>query len=162
MGKENIQRFELSELLLQYDFQTCNLLCRSLDEGKNLWIKKIEDGGFILDVNEDGSSIFISVESDSKSGQFLVLSKKDGTTNWFIPGKACMFRIFLNYVYLIFTDAEDNFYLIKTAAENGAKLWHHAVNDMLSGYTINEATVLLKYIDGSIEILSSSTGLPLK
>jgi len=158
MNKESIQRFELSELLLQYDYLTHTLLCKSSGEGKNLWIRKIEDGGFILDVNEDRDKIFISIESDDKSGQFLVLNKKDGLTNWFIPGKAYMFRIFLDSVYLIFVDGSNHFFLIKAASEDGSKIWHHPVNDGLSAYTINSEIVTLKYIDGNVETLSSFTG----
>lgn len=158
MNKESIQRFELSEHLLQYDYNTHTLLCRSLEEGKNLWIRKIEDGGFILDMNEDSDKIFISIESDEKRGQFLVLNKKDGTTSWFIPGKAYMFRLFLTSVYLIFVDGDNNFFLIKTETEDGTKIWHHPVNEGLSGYTINSEVVNLKYIDGSSETLCSSTG----
>jgi len=159
MKKESIQRFELTELILQYDYSNCNLLCRSLDEGKNLWIRKIEDGGYILDANDDGDKIFISMESDEKSGQFLVLNRRDGLTCWSIPGKAYMFRIYSNSVYLIFVDGEDNFFLIKVSSEDGTKLWHHPVNNGLSAYTINNEVVTLKYIDGTVETISSSNGI---
>jgi hypothetical protein len=162
MNKESIQRFELDKIILQYDYLTYSLLCRSIKEGKNLWIRKIEDGGYILDVNEDMDKIFLSIESDEKSGQFLVLNKKDGSTRWFIPGKAYMFRLFLSSVYLIFIDGDDNFFLIKASSEDGGKLWHHPVNDGLAAYTINNEVVTLKYIDGSTEFLNSSTGLSLR
>jgi len=162
MSKESIQRFELTEHLLQYDYQTFNLLCRKIDEGKNLWIRKIEDGGIILDIDEDSDKIYISIETDGKSGQFLVLNKNDGLTRWFIPGKAYMFRIYSNSVYLIFVDGDDNFFLIKAASEDGSKLWHHSVNEGLAAYAINSNAVTLKYLDGSSEILSSSTGNLLK
>jgi outer membrane protein assembly factor BamB len=158
MSKESIRRFELTDLILQYDYIAHTLLCRNIDDGKNLWIRKIEDGGFILDVSEDKYRIFLSIETDEKSGQFLVLNKKDGLTDWFIPGKAFMFRLFLSSVYLIFIDGDDNFFLIRTSAEDGSKLWHHPVHDGLSGYTINNDTVTLAYYDGSIEVLNSGSG----
>jgi len=158
MSKDSIRRFELTELVLQYDYLTHTLLCRNIGDGKNLWIRKIEDGGFILDLSEDKDRIFISIESDEKSGQFLVLNKKDGLTNWFIPGKAFMFRVFLNSVYLIFVDGDDNFFLIRTSADDGSKLWHYPVHDGLSGYTINSETVTLTYYDGTVEILDSRSG----
>ena len=162
MSKESIQRFELTDHLLQYDYMTFSLLCRSINDGKNLWIRKIEDGGFILDVNEDDDKVFLSIESDGKRGQFLALNKRDGLTNWFIPGKAYMFRLYLDSVYLIFADGDDNFFLIKTASGDGSKLWHHPVNRGLTSYTINNEIVVLKYNDGSNEILSSSTGNSLR
>ena len=159
MNKESIQRFELAELLLQYDFLNYTLLCKSSVEGKNLWIRKIGDGGYILDADEDADQVFISMASGEKSGQFIVLNKKDGLTNWFIPGKAYMFRLYLNSVYLIFIDGDDNFFLIKVSSEDGTKLWHHPVNDRLHSYNINNETVTLSYTDGATEVLNSSTGL---
>jgi outer membrane protein assembly factor BamB len=158
MSKDSIRRFELTDLILQYDYQTHTLLCRNIDKGKNLWIRKIGDGGYILDVSDDGDRIYLSIESDEKSGQFLVLNKKDGLTEWSIPGKAYMFRIFLNYVYLIFVDGDDNFFLIKTSSDDGSKIWHHPVHDGLSEYIINNETVTLKYHDGSAEVLNSGSG----
>lgn len=159
MNKESIQRFELTELFLQYDYLAYTLLCRSIGEGKNLWIRKIEDGGIILDLSEDRDKIFISIESDEKSGQFLVLNKKDGSTLWDIPGKAYIFRLYSNSVYLIFVDGENNFFLIKASSDDGRKLWHHPVNDGLYEYIINNENVKLKYADGSTEILNSNTGM---
>jgi len=159
MNKESIQRFELSELVLQYDFATYTLLCRNISEGKNLWIRKIEDGGFILEVLEDRDKIFISVESEGKNGQFIVLNKSDGFVCWFIPGKPFMFRLYSVYVYLIFADSDNNFFLIKAHVEDGSKLWHHQINQGLSSYIINNEIVSLKYKNGSTEILNSETGL---
>jgi outer membrane protein assembly factor BamB len=158
MSKDTIRRFELTDLVLQYDYQTHTLLCRNIDDGKNLWIRKIDDGGYILDVSGDKDRIFLSIEADEKSGQFLVLNKKDGLTEWSIPGKAYMFRLFLNYVYLIFVDGDDNFFLIKTSSDDGSKIWHHSVHDGLSEYKINNETVTLKYYDESVEILNSGSG----
>ena len=160
MNKDNIQRFELSKLLLQYNLETYALLCKEKDNGKNLWIRKIEDGGFILDISEDNERIFIALESDDKSGQFLALKKIDGNIIWFIPGKAYMFRIFLDFVYLIFIDEDGNFFLIKVSAADGGKIWHYQVNEKLSSYTINKEIIELKYLDGNKEVLDSATGEP--
>lgn len=158
MGKESIRRFELTGLILQYDYQNHTLLCRNADDGKNLWIRKIGDGGYILDLSGDEERIFLSLETDEKSGEFLVLNKKNGLTDWSIPGKAYMFRLFMNYVYLIFIDGDDNFFLIKTSADDGSKIWHHPVHDGLAEYAINSETVTLKYYDGTVEVLNSGSG----
>ena len=158
MSKDNTQRFELSKLLLQYNLETYALLCKEKDKAKNLWIRKIEDGGFILDIGEDKERIFIAIEYGANSGQFLALKKSDGSIIWFIPGKAYMFRIFLDYVYLIFLDEYNNFFLIKVSAEDGRKIWHYKVNEKLSSYTINERVIELKYFDGNKEIIDSATG----
>ena len=158
MNKDNIQRIELSKLLLQYNMETYTLLCKEKDNNKNLWIRKIEERGFILDAAEDNERIFIAVEYGDNRGQFLSLKKNDGSIIWFIPGKAYMFRIFLNFVYLIFLDEEKNFYLIKVYVESGKKIWHYRINEKLSSYTINGKIIELKYLDGSKEVLESETG----
>jgi outer membrane protein assembly factor BamB len=158
MNKDNIQRFELSKLFLQYNLETYALLCKSKDEAKNLWIRKIEDGGFILDAGEDNERIFIAIDSGDNSGQFLALKKTDGDMVWFIHGKAYMFRIFLNSVYLIFLDTNNKFFLIKVSVEDGQKIWHYQINEKLSTYTINEKIIELKYLDGNKEVLDNTTG----
>jgi outer membrane protein assembly factor BamB len=162
MNKDNIQRFELPEFFLQYNLETYTLLCKEKNTGKNLWIRKIEDGGFILDAGEDKERIFIAIESGDNMGQFLALEKTDGNIKWLIPGKAYMFRVFLNSVYLIFPDEATNFFLIKVSAKDGKKIWHYQVNEKLSSYTINDKIVELKYRDGVQEILDSKTGSLLK
>jgi len=162
MNKNTVQRFELADFLLQYNYETYILLCRNLKDGRNLWIRKIEDGGYILEVQEDGARIYIILESGEKSGLFLALRKTDGSTCWFIPGRAFMCRLFLDSVFLIFADEIDNFFLIKISADNGEKIWHHAVNTGLSHYTINSREVVLEYMDENVEILNSSTGLSVK
>jgi outer membrane protein assembly factor BamB len=142
--------------------ETYTLLCKEKDNGKNLWIRKIEESGFILDAAEDNERIFVAVEYGDNRGQFLSLKKSDGGIIWFIPGKAYMFRIFLNFVYLIFLDEEKNFFLIKVYAESGKKIWHYPINEKLSSYTINEKIIELKYLDGSKEVLESETGEVIK
>jgi outer membrane protein assembly factor BamB len=158
MSKDNIQRFELAKILLQYNLDTYTLLCKEKNEGRNLWIRKIEDGGYILDAGEDSEIIFIAIESGNNSGQFLALKKSDGNILWFIPGKAYMFRVFLDSVYLIFLDEDNNYFLIKASVHDGRKIWHYKINEKLSAYTINKNIVELKYLDSSKEILDSVTG----
>lgn len=162
MNKNTVQRFELADLVLQYDFTTYALLCRNAEDGRNLWIRKIEDGGFILEVQEDDAKVYISFESGEKCGQFIALMKADGSTCWFIPGRAFMFRLFMNSIFLIFTDENDDFFLIRVSADTGEKFWYHCVNAGLSLYTINSKEVILEYTDGNVEVLSSSTGLSVR
>jgi predicted aspartyl protease len=73
-----------------------------------------------------------------------------------------MCRLFLDSVYLIFSDENDDFFLIKVLADNGKKFWHHVVDTGLSCYTINSKEVILQYIDEKIEVLNSSSGLPVR
>ena len=94
--------------------------------------------------------------------QFLALEKTDGNIKWLIPGKAYMFRVLLNSVYLIFPDEATNFFLIKVSAKDGKKNWHYQVNENLSSYTINDKIVELKYRGGVCEVLDSKTGEEIK
>lgn len=158
MNKGILQRFELSEYLIQYDPETFILLCRKLPEGRNIWIRKIEDGGFIAGAIQDEDNFYISIESSEKSGQFFAINKADGSTRWLIPGKAHMFQLFDNSIYLIFIDDNDLFYLIKASTRDGTKAWHYQVNEKLFQYSINRDRITLKYLDGRVDILSSESG----
>lgn len=162
MKRNTVQRFELADFLLQYNYETCILLCKNTEDGRNLWIRKIEDGGFILEVLEDDEKIYLNLESGEKSGQFIALGKTDGSMLWYIPGKAFMCRLFLDSVFLIFSDENDDFFLIRVSAVTGDKLWHYRVNNGLALYTINSEKVILKYNDESLEVLDSNTGIPVK
>lgn len=161
MDKNSIQRFELPGHLLQYDFSACMLLCKSPGDGRKLWIKKFDDCGYIIDADEDDKNIYISFGYDDRSGVFVAVDKKNGLTRWSIPGRAFMFRVFSAAVFIIFSDAEGRFFLIKTSSADGSKIWHHQVEDSLHSYTINERTVRLDYYGGGTETLDSRTGTPL-
>lgn len=71
-----------------------------------------------------------------------------------------MCRLFMDSVFLIFSDENDDFFLLKVSAVSGKKIWHHRVNADFVRYTINSEKVILKYNDANVEILNSSTGNP--
>lgn len=159
MDKGLLQRFEFNEYLIQYDPGTFILLCRRMPEGKNIWIRKIEDGGFIAGAVHDEDNFYISIESGDTSGQFIAISKTDGSTRWLIPGRAYMFQLFNGSIYLIFIDDNERFYLIKAKTIDGSKDWHYQVDDCLYQYKINKDRITLKYHDGRVDILCSESGL---
>jgi len=158
MDKGLLQRFELNEYLIQYDPGTFILLCKKGPEGKKLWIRKIEEGGFITGAVQDTDSFYIGVESDEKSGQFMAIRKSDGSTRWIIPGRAYMYQLFNDSIYLIFIDDGELFYLIKARVIDGSKVWHYRVDEDLYQYTINKNRITLKYLDGRTDILESESG----
>jgi len=153
-----LQRFELSEYLIQYDPETFILLCRKASEGKNIWIRKIEDGGFIAGAVHDGDCFYFSIESGDKSGQFIAINSADGSTRWIIPGKSYMFQLYSNFIYLIFIDSSDFFYLIKVRTADGSKVWHYRVSEDLYQYKINKNRIALKYHSGKTDVISSESG----
>ncbi len=158
MKAGSIQQFELDNFLLQYDFSSEVLLCKSATEHRKLWIKKIEEGGSILDVIGSGDLFFIAFEYGETGGQFLAVNKSDGKTRWFIPGRAYMYRIFGPHIFLIFIDGESRYYFIKSSMEDGGMLWHHPVNMGLESYSIKKDYVTLVYDNGSKEVLDMTSG----
>jgi hypothetical protein len=158
MKAGNIQRFELNDFLLQYDFTAGVLLCKSISLSKNLWIKKIEEGGIILDVIESDAIFFIAFEYNDTDGIFLAINRSDGKTAWFIPGRAYMYRVFGEFIFLIFIDEEGRYFLIKSSCAEGGIIWHHEVDIGLAEYTIRSDYLLLVYRDGRKEVLDMETG----
>lgn len=161
MDNKNAQIFRMDEHVLYYDYHSGVILCRSIESGRNLWIKKTEDSGIINGAIEDEKSFYIAFESGERSGIFLTLSKKDGSTLWDIPGCAYLYRIFLEYIFLIFIDDSGSFFLLKVSAAEGTIIWHHNVTEDLYEYVINKDYLLLKYSDGRIEKIDNESGTKL-
>jgi len=158
MDNKNSQIFRMDANLIYFDYSTNVLLCKDIENKRKLWIKKIDDPGIINDVIEDDMRFFIAFESGEKSGIFLVLSKKDGSTLWDIPGRAYMYRIFLDYIYLIFIDDSERFFLIKAEISDGSLIWHHNVSEDLCEYVINPSGIVLNYLNGYREKIDIETG----
>lgn len=148
----------MNDFLLQYDFDTGVLLCKSIPGAKNLWIKKIEEGGIILNIVEGDALFFIAFEYSDTDGLFLAVNRSDGKTAWSIPGRAYMYRIFGSFIFLIFIDEEGSYFLIKSSCSEGGIIWHHEVDIDLAEYTIRSDYVSLVYGDGRKEVLDMATG----
>lgn len=148
----------MNDFLLQYDCSSEILLCRSVSQDRKLWIKKIEDGGIILDVVDSDDRFFIAFEFGETGGQFLAVNKSDGKTLWFIPGRAYMYRIFGDHIFLIFIDGRGDYFFIKSSTKEGGILWHHPVSMELTGYTIRPDYISLEYSDGRKESIDTGTG----
>ncbi len=158
MKAGSIQRFELNDFLLQYDFTAEVLLCKSISSSKNLWIKKIEEGGIILDVVEGDALFYMAFEYNDTDGLFIAVNKADGKTAWSIPGRAYMYRIYGNFIFLIFIDDEGRYFLIKSSCCAGGIIWHHEVDIDLAEYTIRNDYISLVYMDGRKEVIDMETG----
>jgi len=159
MDNKNAQIFRMDEHVLYYDYHSGVLLCKSIESGRNLWIKKMEDPGIISGAIEDEDSFYIAFESGERSGVFLTLNKKDGATLWDIPGRAYLYRIFLDYIFLIFIDDAGTFFLLKVSVSEGTISWHHNVTEDLHEYVINREFLLLNYLSGKTEKIDIKTGI---
>lgn len=149
--------FQLEKITLSFDPVKSILLCKN-ENGKNLWAKKLNDITIINEVEEDPDILFISSEIDNMRGQFLAISKNDGNTKWHIPGRALFQKIFGKFIYLIFIDDENKYYLIKVDKSTGEKIWYFRVDEDLSEYSLRNDRILLKYGSGREEKISTDTG----
>ncbi len=152
------QIFEMESGTLCYDSGKSVLLCRGPNNGKNLWIKKITDISLIDTVTEDASRYYLACETDDVRGYFLALAQSTGATVWFIPGKAYFQIHFEGHLYLIFTDGNKDFFLIKVDCADGKKIWYHRIHDDLCEYSFRSDRILLKYGSGASETISPLTG----
>ncbi len=158
MENRNSQVFNLKEQVLYYDFMEGVLLARRAGDRKNQWIKKIHEPGSLLGVTEDDERLYLSFAESEKNGQFTVLERNTGKTLWVIPGRSFLNQLYGEYIFLIFSDASDIFYLLKVDKKNGSKIWHHPVHEGLYEYIIKRDSISLKYNDGPGENISMETG----
>ncbi|MCP4131633.1 MAG: hypothetical protein GY754_11700 [bacterium] len=158
MDSTNSQIFEMRRDALYFDTSKSIILCKSLKDNKNRWVKKTHDVYSITSILEDSAKFYIAGETDEESGQFLALDKKDGSTLWYIPGRAFFQQLFDEYLYIIFADEKKAFYLIKAAKPDGSKIWHHEVREDLVKYSFRKDRILLTYSSNDEEIISPVTG----
>lgn len=153
------QTFHLKNKTVEFDSGKSILLCRDSFKNKNLWAKKIVDVSSIDDIMEDETHLFVNCMKDEKSGQYLALDKENGSTVWYIPGRSFLNVIFEAFVYLIFIDNHEKYFLIKVDKNTGTKIWFHEIRDDLKEYSFRSSQIVLKYESGATERLSPHTGL---
>ncbi len=157
---DNLQSFSMEDHVLRFDPYTSMILCLSRKENKKVWIKKLFDLSFIIHIIEDKNRYYLSCGSGETSGQFIAVKKSNGESDWFIPGRSFLSLIYGDFLYLIFNDEENRFYLIKAGISDGKSLWHYPVEDDLCEYEFKQEKLKLKYYSGRFEELSINTGRP--
>jgi outer membrane protein assembly factor BamB len=158
MEKTYSETFKMENGILCYDSGKSILLCKEQNNSKNLWIKKITDIKHIDDVIEDSSNYYIACEADDVRGYFLALDKATGSTDWFIPGKPFFQIIYDGFLYIIFTDEKNFFYLLKIDRSDGKKIWYHRISKDLCEYSFRADRIMLKYESGKTEKISPLNG----
>jgi len=158
MEQSYSQNFELGARILHFDCGRSTLLCRESQSGKNLWIKKISDIDHIDTVIEDSSRYYIACETDDIKGCYLAIDKGTGATEWTIPGKAYFHIVYGSGLFIIFTDENNDYYLIRVDCRNGSKLWHRRVERDLCEYRFTGDRITLAFESGKRETLSVLTG----
>ncbi len=150
--------FEKGEHTLFFDPVRAILLCRETGSGRNIWVKKVENIFDVTEITEDDLLYFVAFERDYNHGEFHAIEKLNGTTVWNIPGRCFLQKIHMDYLYTIFIDEENRFYLLKINPENGDPLWHHQVDADLSEYHIKKHSIILRYSSGIIERIDPENG----
>lgn len=152
-----IQSFEMNDAFLRFDPESSILLCQTKPNSKRLWVKKINNL-IVSDIIEDTSRYYIICDSGDINGQFLAVKKKTGVTSWFIPGKSFMHILFKGFLFLIFSDENNRFYLLKVYISNGKSVWFHPIDPDLKEYIFKNDKIKLEYLSGKTETLSIKTG----
>jgi len=160
MEKIESQIFKMDKNTLVFDTNRSILFCKQIDN-KIQWAKKITNILSIDEIIEDQNNYYIICEANESSGLYISVKKSNGNTLWEIPGKSYLQIQHENFLYLIFIDANERYYLIKVDKENGKKLWHYEVGIDLCEYKISPGVISLIYSTGKTESISSLTGIQL-
>jgi outer membrane protein assembly factor BamB len=152
------QTFEMRNRKLVYDPVKSILLCRAKNDGKKLWAKKVAEIHSIVSIIEDNEKFYVSGESGEKSGQFLAVYKENGKAGWFIPGLSFMQVLYGGFLYLIFVDEKDEYYLLKVRKDNGKTVWYYQVENDLFEYRFKNQKIRLYYRSNKVETISIVSG----
>ena len=150
----------MDDNVLLFDGNRSILFCKQ-DDNKTKWAKKINNILSINEVIEDQKNYYIICELNESAGLYISIKKSNGNTLWDIPGKSYLQIQYENFLYLIFINENEKYYLIKVNKEDGKKLWHYEVGNDLCEYKISSGVISLIYSSNKIENLSSLTGKPI-
>lgn len=153
-----MQSFELGDSVLSFDAEKAILLCRDRAAGKKRWIKKLADVMEVLGIIEDARHYYLATETDGINGYHIAIRKNDGETAWFIPGRAFFQVLYDGTLYAIFSDASGRYYLLNVDPADGRKIWHHPIEQDLTGYHFRRDRILLTFESGRTLALSPVTG----
>lgn len=154
-----VQPFEMRETVLVYEPMKSILVCKeSSGERKKLWVKKLLEGSVVLGAVEDDARYYVALQSGDASGQFMALERASGATSWFIPGRAFLQILFDCFLYLIFIDERERYFLLKVDPGSGSAVWHYSVEADLCEYSFTKKRVYLHYASGRREAVSLESG----
>ncbi len=154
-----VQPFEMRETVLVYEPAKSILVCKqNSGDKKKLWVKKLLEGGTVLSAAEDDERYYVALQSGEASGQYMALDRVSGATCWFIPGRAFLQILFDGFLYLIFIDEREHYYLLKVNRGSGGSIWHYSVEGDLCEYSFTKKRVYLLYASGRREAVSLDSG----
>ncbi len=150
--------FEMKDCSLSFDCGKAVLSCRESSDGRLMWIKRLDDISSVDLVSEDDSRFFLACRMESVSGKFIALNREDGSTSWIIQGLAFLNIFHHGFLYLIFIDEMERFYLLKADPADGGIFWHRRVSPDLCEYSIGSEKIVLTYDSGKTEYIDSIEG----
>ncbi|TAL35275.1 MAG: hypothetical protein EPN93_10775 [Spirochaetes bacterium] len=155
------ERFDLQNATLSWDPEKSIVTCREKGEvHRKVWIKKLEDAGFLTSVIEDGARYYLACESGESQGTFLCVDRENGETLWDIPGRSFLQVVYEGFLYMIFVDEQGAYFLLKIDRADGSSVWHHRVDEDLCEYRFSTRRIRLYYSSGREEVLDGATGHP--
>ncbi len=153
------QYFTMNGNELVFDRSKSILTCKSIaDESRKLWAKKLEEVLFLEKVIEDTDKYYVACGIGEHSGRFIALDRKTGVTEWFIPGKSFLQLLYEDYLYLIFVDDREAYYLLKVDRSDGASVWHYRVETDLCEYCFKKNSLTLWFQSGRTETMDIRSG----
>jgi len=158
MATADLFFFNMKEDILSYDTDRSLLVCRSTSGNVKRWLKKLENITFIASIIEDSERYYVMGESAETLGEYHALDKSDGSSTWFIPGRAFFHIIHAGYLFLIFIDEKNLYWLLKVDTVRGTTIWHHRVDADLEGYRFRRNEITLTFRSGARTKLDTETG----
>ncbi len=151
----------MNEDILSFDTDRSILICRSSHDGTKRWLKRMENITFIASVIEDAERYYVMGESGETMGEYLVVSKNDGATRWFIPGRAFFHLLYNGFLFLIFIDEKNLYWFIKVELDGGKPMWQYRIDSDLEGYRFHKNRITLTYRSGARTVLCPESGRPI-
>ncbi|MCX8124429.1 MAG: hypothetical protein N3F66_09720 [Spirochaetes bacterium] len=148
--------FHCNDTAIIYNPEKNAVICIANPEGKKLWVKKLAEPVIIQNVLYDDRYYYLACRTGDTQGMFLTIARDSGSTVWFIPGRTFLEVLFNGFLYLIFVDEEDRYFLIKVKREDGTKLWHQQIDHDLYYYHFKENGILLHFASGKKEMITYS------
>ena len=149
-----MRTFNCNDTALVFNDEMCAIVCVTQPEGRKLWVKKFTEPVAIQNVLFDDAFYYVACRTGEAEGMFLSLVKSNGFTRWFIPGRTFLEVLYDGFLYLIFVDEQDRFFLIKVNCEDGSKVWHQQIDDDLYYYHFKDEGIILHYASGKKEMIA--------
>lgn len=148
-----MMQFDCKETLIVFHPEKHAILCIGRQDGRKLWAKKLHEPARIQNVLFDENFYYIACTMGDTQGMFLSLSKSNGSTVWLIPGRTFLEVLYQEYLYLIFVDEHEQYFLIKVECGGGSTVWFREIDSDLYYYHFKDDGIAFHYASGKKEMI---------